>query len=176
MSREVLHTQAHLANISVPNGHAYEKSCKSSQSHTEEKYPKSLCLCRWTSVILTAANHRRPHSDGPRAILLTLRAVRDNNLTTNGSRWSLKTSTDRPTQRVNTGRGVDVCVNEKLTKQSTCRLCAAAVSLLLGPSADGVEEIDASQAERLAQSCLSIVPRSRSHARVRRNATMSHAF
>ncbi|GBP81599.1 hypothetical protein EVAR_62086_1 [Eumeta japonica] len=38
------------------------------------------------------------------------------------------------------------------------------------------KEIDASQAERLGQSCLSIVPRSRSHARLRRNATMSHAF
>ncbi|GBP10802.1 hypothetical protein EVAR_6344_1 [Eumeta japonica] len=45
------------------------------------------------------------------------------------------------------------------------RLCAAAVSLLLGriePS-DGVEK-------RL------LVPRSRSHARLRRNATMSHVF
>ncbi|GBP06195.1 hypothetical protein EVAR_3557_1 [Eumeta japonica] len=38
------------------------------------------------------------------------------------------------------------------------------------------KEIDASQAERLGRSCLSIVPRSRSHARLRRNATMSHAF
>ncbi|GBP18535.1 hypothetical protein EVAR_12996_1 [Eumeta japonica] len=38
------------------------------------------------------------------------------------------------------------------------------------------KEIDASQAERLGRSCLSIVPRFRSHARLRRNATMSHAF
>ncbi|GBP18666.1 hypothetical protein EVAR_14436_1 [Eumeta japonica] len=43
------------------------------------------------------------------------------------------------------------------------RLRAAAVSLLLGASADGVEE-------------RSLVPRSRSHARLRRNATMSIAF
>ncbi|GBP75052.1 hypothetical protein EVAR_48732_1 [Eumeta japonica] len=42
-------------------------------------------------------------------------------------------------------------------------LCAAAVSLLLGPSADGVEE-------------RSLVPRSCSRARLGRNATMSHAF
>ncbi|GBP12798.1 hypothetical protein EVAR_6122_1 [Eumeta japonica] len=40
----------------------------------------------------------------------------------------------------------------------------------------GSKEIDASQAERLGRSCLSIVPRSRSHARLRQNATMSHAF
>ncbi|GBP56159.1 hypothetical protein EVAR_23598_1 [Eumeta japonica] len=33
-----------------------------------------------------------------------------------------------------------------------------------------------SQTERLGRSCLSIVPRSRSHALLRRNATMSHAF
>ncbi|GBP16594.1 hypothetical protein EVAR_19389_1 [Eumeta japonica] len=32
------------------------------------------------------------------------------------------------------------------------------------------------KAERLGRSCLSIIPRSRSHARLRRNATMSHAF
>ncbi|GBP39482.1 hypothetical protein EVAR_23833_1 [Eumeta japonica] len=38
------------------------------------------------------------------------------------------------------------------------------------------KEIDASQAERLGRSCLSIVPRSRLHVRFRRNATMSHAF
>ncbi|GBP66655.1 hypothetical protein EVAR_50480_1 [Eumeta japonica] len=38
------------------------------------------------------------------------------------------------------------------------------------------KEIDASQAEHLGWSCLSIVPRSRSHARLRRNVTMSHAF
>ncbi|GBP70118.1 Nephrin [Eumeta japonica] len=38
------------------------------------------------------------------------------------------------------------------------------------------KEIDASQTERLGRSCLSIVPRSRSHARFRQNATMSHAF
>ncbi|GBP92327.1 hypothetical protein EVAR_99597_1 [Eumeta japonica] len=36
--------------------------------------------------------------------------------------------------------------------------------------------IDASQAQRLGRSCLSIVLRSRSHARLRRNAIMSHAF
>ncbi|GBP65318.1 hypothetical protein EVAR_48024_1 [Eumeta japonica] len=41
---------------------------------------------------------------------------------------------------------------------------------------DGSKEIDAPQAERLGRSCLSIVPRSRSHARLRRNTTMSHAF
>ncbi|GBP75096.1 hypothetical protein EVAR_49268_1 [Eumeta japonica] len=38
------------------------------------------------------------------------------------------------------------------------------------------KEIDALEAERLGRSCLSIVPRSRSHARLRRNAIMSHAF
>ncbi|GBP69311.1 hypothetical protein EVAR_49598_1 [Eumeta japonica] len=38
------------------------------------------------------------------------------------------------------------------------------------------KEMDASQAERLDRSCLSIVPRSRSHARIRRNATMNHVF
>ncbi|GBP10881.1 hypothetical protein EVAR_5461_1 [Eumeta japonica] len=40
------------------------------------------------------------------------------------------------------------------------------------------KEIDVSQAERLGRSCLSIgsLPRSRSYARLRRNATMSHAF
>ncbi|GBP51340.1 hypothetical protein EVAR_34126_1 [Eumeta japonica] len=38
------------------------------------------------------------------------------------------------------------------------------------------KEIDAPQAERLGRSCLSIIPRSRSRARLRRNATMSHAF
>ncbi|GBP53823.1 hypothetical protein EVAR_42541_1 [Eumeta japonica] len=38
------------------------------------------------------------------------------------------------------------------------------------------KEIDASQAERLGRSCLSIVPRSRSHARLRQNATMSHTY
>ncbi|GBP91738.1 hypothetical protein EVAR_57918_1 [Eumeta japonica] len=50
----------------------------------------------------------------------------------------------------------------QLIKQFPFKLCAAAVSLLLGPLADGVEE-------RL------LVPRSRSRARLRRNAT-SHAF
>ncbi|GBP67721.1 hypothetical protein EVAR_40492_1 [Eumeta japonica] len=39
-----------------------------------------------------------------------------------------------------------------------------------------LKEIDASQAERLGRSYLSLVPRSRSHARLRRNATMSHVF
>ncbi|GBP26264.1 hypothetical protein EVAR_16118_1 [Eumeta japonica] len=44
-----------------------------------------------------------------------------------------------------------------LTKQFTCRLCAAAVSLLLGPIGRwSGREIDASQAERLARSCLSV--------------------
>ncbi|GBP18521.1 hypothetical protein EVAR_12982_1 [Eumeta japonica] len=38
------------------------------------------------------------------------------------------------------------------------------------------KEIDASQAECLGRLCLSIVPRSRSHARRRRNTTMSLAF
>ncbi|GBP51939.1 mRNA-capping enzyme [Eumeta japonica] len=38
------------------------------------------------------------------------------------------------------------------------------------------KEMDASQAERLGRSCLSVVPCSRSHARLRRNATMSHDF
>ncbi|GBP19107.1 hypothetical protein EVAR_83420_1 [Eumeta japonica] len=40
----------------------------------------------------------------------------------------------------------------------------------------GRKEIDAVQSEHLGRSCLSIVPRSRSHARLRRNVTMSHAF
>ncbi|GBP38240.1 hypothetical protein EVAR_18120_1 [Eumeta japonica] len=44
------------------------------------------------------------------------------------------------------------------------------------PLSSPSKEIDASQAERLGRSCLSIVPRSHSHARLRRNATMSHAF
>ncbi|GBP50184.1 hypothetical protein EVAR_97184_1 [Eumeta japonica] len=39
-----------------------------------------------------------------------------------------------------------------------------------------VKEIDASQAEHLDRSYLSIVPRSRSHARLKQNVTMSHAF
>ncbi|GBP81879.1 Transient receptor potential cation channel trpm [Eumeta japonica] len=38
------------------------------------------------------------------------------------------------------------------------------------------KEIDASQAQRLGRSCPSIVPRSRSHARLRRNATMNLAL
>ncbi|GBP06404.1 hypothetical protein EVAR_4553_1 [Eumeta japonica] len=46
---------------------------------------------------------------------------------------------------------------------SAIKLCAAAVSLLLRPSADGVEE-------------RSLVPRSRSRTRIGRNATMSHDF
>ncbi|GBP75699.1 hypothetical protein EVAR_98549_1 [Eumeta japonica] len=50
-----------------------------------------------------------------------------------------------------------------LRLSSEVRLCAAAVSLLLGRTADGVEE-------------RSLVPRSRSHTRLKRNATMSHAF
>ncbi|GBP88644.1 hypothetical protein EVAR_103889_1 [Eumeta japonica] len=37
-------------------------------------------------------------------------------------------------------------------------------------------EVDASQAERLDRSYLSVVSRSRSHARLRWNATMSHSF
>ncbi|GBP82601.1 hypothetical protein EVAR_61462_1 [Eumeta japonica] len=64
----------------------------------------------------------------------------------------------------------------ELTKQFPCRLYAGAISLLLG----GIgrwsgRETDASQAERLGRSYLSILPRSRSHARLGRNATMSHA-
>ncbi|GBP36293.1 hypothetical protein EVAR_85542_1 [Eumeta japonica] len=38
------------------------------------------------------------------------------------------------------------------------------------------KEIDASQAERLGRSCFSLVPRSRSRARLRRKTTMSHDF
>ncbi|GBP27616.1 hypothetical protein EVAR_102870_1 [Eumeta japonica] len=58
------------------------------------------------------------------------------------------------------------------------RLCAAAVSLPLRRIGRwSGREIDASQAERLGdRASLSRVPRSRSHARLRRNTTMSHAF
>ncbi|GBP56796.1 hypothetical protein EVAR_91448_1 [Eumeta japonica] len=56
-------------------------------------------------------------------------------------------------------------------------MCAAAVSVRLERIGRWRgREIDASQAERLGRSCLSIVPCSRSHAGLRRNATMSHAF
>ncbi|GBP24778.1 hypothetical protein EVAR_79625_1 [Eumeta japonica] len=44
------------------------------------------------------------------------------------------------------------------------------------PLYTATKEIDASLVERLGRSCLSIVPRSLSHARLRRNATMSHVF
>ncbi|GBP32865.1 hypothetical protein EVAR_81653_1 [Eumeta japonica] len=64
----------------------------------------------------------------------------------------------------------------KLTKQFTCRLCAAAVSLLLERIGRwSGREIDASQAEKPIVS-LSLVPRSCSHARLRWNVTLSHAF
>ncbi|GBP21759.1 hypothetical protein EVAR_10937_1 [Eumeta japonica] len=57
------------------------------------------------------------------------------------------------------------------------RLGAPAVPLLYGRIGRwSGREIDASHAERLSRSYLSIVPRSRSHARLRRNATLSHAF
>ncbi|GBP66611.1 hypothetical protein EVAR_50436_1 [Eumeta japonica] len=46
----------------------------------------------------------------------------------------------------------------------------------VNPAQPMAKEIDASQAEHLGRSCLSIVPRSRSHARLRRNATVSHGF
>ncbi|GBP03420.1 hypothetical protein EVAR_101789_1 [Eumeta japonica] len=56
-------------------------------------------------------------------------------------------------------------------------LHAAAVSLLLRRIGRwSGREIDASQAERLSRSSLSIVPRSHLYARLRRNATMSHTF